>query len=232
MDIIDDKNIDKILKIVESAQAKRELKNFKTNTGSQIEISELSMKKSLSEHAILKNAKLTRKKLSIAFIAGVLVGVLGTIGTKDFFYKVEKNLKVFIADSELKERAYAILLEFGLASSNEKGKITIENNKVSDYRCLDLTNASSLELHIYSEILGSEFNEAIQTASYDNGGYYYTGTNQWRRINGYIDKDTGVPSYAEQRAAMVDDLLKAYDNNFDGVIRTSEELFNNTAKGR
>lgn len=192
---------------------------------------ERAKNKTLKRAAIKKKLKEARRRDIVTFTAGALAGVLATVGITGLYGKIEKNQKVKSAAKTLEKQAEVVLLEQGLAERNEDGDVVVRDNDISDYRCLDLTHASSLEQHIYSEVLGSEFNDAIQTASYENGGYYFTGTNQWRNYNGYIDKETGNPSYIEQRAAMEEKLLEAYKNNCEGIIRPSEELHDGIIMG-
>lgn len=227
-----DENTD-LFKAALEADKRKEANNEAKNLQERLnnEDREKAKNKSLKRAAIKKKQKETRRRFVIAFISGALVGSLATVGITGLYGKIEKDQKVRSADNTLKKQAEVILLEQGLAERNEDGDVIVRDNDISDYKCLDLTHASLLEQHIYSEVLGGEFDDAIQTASYENGGYYYTGTNQWRNINGYIDKETGNPSSIEQKAAMIDPLLEAYENNCEGIIRSSEELHENLVKG-
>lgn len=213
-------------KELNEAVKKQELKidNEKINRARQ---------KSIKRAAVKKKQMQSKQRLSIAITSVALASALALAGITGITDKIKTNLKINSASKNLQSKAQHVLLEEGLAGLNEDGEIVIRDNEISDYNCLDLTNASPLEQHIYSEVLGSEFDDAIQTASYDNGGYYYTGTNQWRNINGYIDMETGNPSKAEERAAMRDELLEACNNDCEGIIRTSEELhYGTTMRGR
>ena len=190
---------------------------------------EIKRKKEAREK-IKKNLKKNRRMLSVTFVAGARIGAITAVGViEPLFKKIGRNCKIISADRTLRRNAEIVLLEQGLAIKDEDGDIIIKDNDINDYRCLDLTNASLLEQHIYSEVLRSEFDDAIQTANY--GGYYYTGTAQYRTINGYFDINTRESSFAEQKAAMEDELLEAYENNCEGIIRTSEELQESRAMG-
>ena len=227
-----DENTD-LFKAAKEADKQKETNNEAKNLQERLdnEDRERAKKKSTKRAAIKKRQKEDRRKFSIAFVSGALVGALTVVGITGLYKKIETNQKVINADNTLKSQVEVILLEQGLAWRNEDGDVIVRDNDINDYKCLDLTHASLLEQHIYSEVLGGEFDDAIQTASYENGGYHYTGTNQWRNINGYIDKETGNPSYYEQRAAMVEPLLEAYKNNCEGIIRSSEELHENMSMG-
>lgn len=210
-------------------EANNEAKNLQERLNN--EERERPKNKSLKRAAIKKRQREARRRFIITFTAGALAGALATVGITGLYGKIEKNQKIKSAAKTLEKQAEVVLLEQGLAMRNEDGDVIVRDNNISDYSCLDLTHASSLEQHIYSEVLGSEFDDAIQTASYENGGYYYTGTNQWRNINGYIDKNTGTASYLEQKTAMEDKLLEAYENNCEGIIRSSEELHDGNIMG-
>ena len=211
-------------KELNEAVIKQELKidNEKINRARQ---------KSIKRAAVKKRQKQSKQGIKIALTTGALLGALALAGLSEIADIVITNLKINSAFKNLQSKAQHVLLDEGLADLNEDGEIIIRDNEISDYNCLDLTNASPLEQHIYSEVLGSEFDDAIQTASYNNGGYYYTGANQWRNINGFIDMETGNPSKDEERAAMRDELLEAYNNNCEGIIRTAEELHYGTTIG-
>lgn len=234
-------DIDESLKIVEEAQKKlenqkknEELENIVNEKEKQLQndASAQERRKSIRREAIRKRQKMAKRKFAVTFVAGALVGALATVGIIEPLYKdFVRGYKKNSADKELKRQAEIVLLEQGLAERNEDGDIIIKDNDINDYRCLDLTHASSLEQHIYLEVLGKEGDEAIQTASYNNGGYYYTGIEQYRYINGYINSETGKTSLSEQNAAMEDKLVEAYDNNCTGIIRTSEELHESRTKG-
>lgn len=225
-------DIDDALKIVQKAQENAELKNAVNMKENQIQNAKLEKNKRKSERReiVRKNQKGNRRKFTLTFVSGALIASLLTIGISD---AIGDTIKIGKAKKVLKDKAMEVLVEQGLAEKDNDGKITVKDNEISDYECLDLTHASPLEQHIYSEVLGSEFDDAIQTASYNNGGYYYIGASQWRSINGYVDKDSEKPSVAEQNVAMKNPLLKAYIDNCEGIIRSSEELNQiNVKKGK
>ncbi len=232
MDIDENTNL---FKEAEKTDKRKELNDAVNNLQLKIdnEKNNRARMKSIRRAAVKKRQTQSKKGIKIALTTGALLGALALAGLSEIADTVITNLKINSAFKNLQSKAQQVLLDEGLADLTEDGEIIIRDNEISDYKCLDLTNASSLEQHIYSEVLGREFDDAIQTASYDNGGYYYTGTNQWRNINGFIDMETGNPSKDEERAAMRDELLEAYDNDCEGIIRTAEELHYGTAmRGR
>ena len=226
-------DIDENTNLFKKAKKENELSDAVNNLQLKIDNEKINRarQKSIRRATVKKRQIQSKKRLSIAITSVALASALALAGITGITDKIKTNLKINSASKNLQSKAQHVLLEEGLAGLNEDGEIVIRDNEISDYECLDLTNASPLEQHIYSEVLGSEFDVAIQTASYDNGGYYYTGTNQWRNINGYIDMETGNPSKDEEQAAMRDELLKAYNNDCEGVIRTAEELHYGTTMG-
>ena len=213
---------------------KNEVNKAVDNTEKRINNSKesASRRKSMTKEKIRAREKLIKKRMKITSVAGVLAGVLATSGVVGLYNLIATNLKPGEALKNLKGKAQEVLVDEGLATKDEKGKIEVKDNSIEDYECLDLTHASNVEQFVYKEVLGSEFNDAIQTASYDDGAYNYTGTTQWYLINGYINKDTKEASPDEAYAAVKDDLAKAFDNDCEGVIRTAEELVSSRAQGR
>ena len=193
---------------------------------------EKKRKKSIARANISKRHKQSKKKFLIGFVTGVLAGSLATVGITGAYNKIEENQKAKSAFNNLRGQASVRLLEEGLAVRDDNGNITVLDNQISDYRCLDLTHSSLLEQHVYYDVLGyKEFDDAIQTASYE-AGHYYIGTDQWRSINGFVNKNTNEPSLNEQYAAMKDDLVRAYETNCEGIIRTTDEIEQNNLQGR
>lgn len=229
-----DDNIIDVVKIINKMQKEREIEDAISNFSKQNEAEKQRQAEKLSQtlELVETERKLHPKFFAKGFVAGALVGALAAVGILWAYDRIENNIKIYEAESTLKGIAKERLIEEGLATRNKKGKISILDNKISDYKCLDLTNANLLETHIYKEVLGSEFADAIQTASYDNGGSYYIGIEQWYMINGFFDKDTKKASADEEFVVVKPLLLKAYENNCEGIIRTSEEIKNTTSRGR
>lgn len=139
------------------------------------------------------------------------------------YNEMNYDQKVKVAISIAKTAAEEKLLEAGLATLGEDGKIIIEDNSISDYAKLNLSDPSPAVIRAYDEAISNpeEFDKLIKSTSYENEAYNYIGTTQYYTVNGYYDPETGKGSR---------DVYITYTNN-DLVEALNQDQIDNLING-
>lgn len=174
--------------------------------------------KTCGEHRTPVNSKKnkeTNSKENRAFSKGVavaLAAVAATIGIISLTEKVVNRIE-YVQDAKeatsiAEEAAIERLQSLGLATTSKDGDVVILDE--NDYTDLNLQTAE--ELYIYRSVLddNDEFNKLLQETSYNNGLYNYIDLEQFLRINGFIDLETGAPSTSVWKNEVEKTLVSAY----------------------
>lgn len=175
-----------------------------------------------NQEVIIDFQKATRK------IFAVVMAVTITFATGTIIYGVagDKIKEAIVEKQEIRanrnifeDKALTNLLNNGLAYLNDKNEIIPKENSVEDYYKLNIT--SKYDIYGYSLALpAGEFNKFIQTISYNNGMWNYTGTNNFLTYNGYFDSKDNIAKIDVFQNMMEEKILELPDETIE---RYSEE---------
>ena len=158
--------------------------------------------------------KKKRGKVTKSFFCGSLATLL-IIGGCKIGAEISGRISYFgdlhgakeIVTKEAKEK----LIKEGLAITAADDEFVVLENSASDYQSLELDSPE--EVYPYFLVLPtSEFGKLITATTYEDGKYYYTGTEQFLTVNGYFNPETGEPSTAVYEDYMNAELVSAFRN--------------------
>lgn len=189
----------------------------KKNSNSKVKPSEI-----VKESAILIASLLVSSNLILA------VGPkLGDASTK-FAQTIINYFNLKDIKNDVKENARNNLKKYELGYYDEKNnEFIIKDNTIEDYEKLDLNDPYDVWPYylVFKETpeakkddseIYDEFDKLIQSTTYSNGLYHYTGTKQFLEIGGYHNFDTYC-NYQEAKALEENDITSSYANKTDGV---------------
>lgn len=156
-----------------------------------------------------------RKEVAKILCAIALVGVLlpTTVTAVDNMSdNIKMHANVERGTSILTEEAFERLFNNNLATKDKRGKYTILENTITDYRKLEAT--SHLDVYVFKQILPeAEFNKFIKSVSYNNGYNYYVDFYQFLNINGYYLSGSNTPS-----GRVFDNMMEEVINNLSDKL--------------
>lgn len=190
---------------------------------------------------VIDTTKFTNR-VALTVCALTMVVAIGISSALVIGPKIEERDNMREATRILTGQASQTLVNYGLAGIDENG-IIVGNNSVSAYRQLNIS--SQLEVYVYSLVLpDEELNKCIKATPIkaENRNILYTDIEQFLRINGYVDKQTGEPSWQVFVNYMEAEIKKIYkdvienykiaDANNDGTLIGEERLnFQNSLSG-
>lgn len=182
-------------------------------------------------------------RVALTVCALTMVVAIGISSALVIGPKIEERDNMREATRILTGQASQTLVNYGLAGIDENEGIIVGNNSVSAYRQLNIS--SQLEVYVYSLVLpDEELNKCIKATPIkaEDRNILYTDIEQFLRINGYVDKQTGEPSWQVFGNYMEAEIKKIYkdvienykiaDANNDGTLIGEERLnFQNSLSG-
>lgn len=191
---------------------------------------------------VIDTTKFTNR-VALTVCALTMVVAIGISSALVIGPKKEERDDMRKATRILTGQASQTLVNYGLAGIDENEGIIVGNNSVSAYRQLNIS--SQLEVYVYSLVLpDEELNKCIKATPIkaENRNILYTDIEQFLRINGYVDKQTGEPSWQVFVNYMEAEIKKIYkdvienykiaDANNDGTLIGEERLnFQNSLSG-
>lgn len=169
------------------------------------------------KHGKLTVAQKVKKTLAV-FGATILIAT-SLHGIADISIKVADKVKYHkdstVAESILKENMTQKFIKCGLAAITKDNEFVILQNNIEDYIALGLSNTAEIlsARNLINDDI--EFEKFIQACYYydeENKFCYYTSVDQFLRINGYTDKNTGAPSQKVWENYAENDAVEDYRN--------------------